>query len=443
MYKNIQIVFFLVSLSISIHFTSCSSEEDFILTFRPSSSADTIKYSAYNDSLGRINAVKKARQLTDIEFTPISELKGLGKTYHPNKTYNGIMYSMVSEMSNYVGSNVSFHTFMTAVHNPKSKLYTENVSQPPYHGRNCNSYYGSVCSQLVSYALGISPGFSSRDFNDSDLMLSVNLKSIDSIKVADVLWKSGHVALISDIERNEHDIVTKVEICESVPSGCRRYSKSRDEFEEMLGSSFKKILRYSELYKNLNYTPVPEFVAVLDETPISYHYNDDLCVDKGDKSCYLESDSVVINTMHEYDYIELYKGEELYRLIDDVHGDVSLTDLPYGDYKARAFYNGKYSDYTYWKVVNVQVYPDNLHKKLYFHSENAKPRFVSCRDIAGLMETMPPTKSVGIYIFEEEDIQNGYIDIEKVKIRRDNPYVRVQFSTEYGTIINKPFNWFE
>ena len=422
---------------------NCSSEEEFILSYRSISSDDTIKYSAYNDSVGRVNAVKKARQLTDIEFTPLSELKGLDKIYHPGKTYHGIMYSMVSEMGNYVGTNVSFHTFMTAVHNPKSKLYTEDVSQLPYHGRNCNSYYGSVCSQLVSYALGISPGYSSKDFNESELMVTVTPKVIDSIKVADVLWKPGHVTIITDIERNEQGLVSKVEICESVSTGCRRYSKSRDEFEKLLESSFKKILRYTELYKNLSYTPIPEFVAVVDETPNPYQYNDDLCVDKGDKSCYLECDSVVINIMHAYDQVEIFKGDELYKTIEGTNEDVTLYNLSYGDYKARLFYSGQYSDFTFWKVVNTNVTADRKNGVLYFHSENAKPVHVTCRDIAGLTEPLPTSRGFCFYKFEEEDIQKGYIDIDKVKIRQDNPYVRVLFSTEYGTIINKPINWFE
>ena len=44
---------------------------------------------------------------------------------------------------------------MTAIHNPRSKIYTEKLDQSPYHGYNCKAYYGTVCSGLVSYALGI------------------------------------------------------------------------------------------------------------------------------------------------------------------------------------------------------------------------------------------------------------------------------------------------
>ena len=434
--------FMLISFVISLICSSCASAEELNYLSQPTLSDSTIVFSHYNDSLGRINAVKKARQLTDIEFTPIRVLKGLGKTYYPDKTYNGVMYSMVSEMGNYVGTNVSFHTFMTAVHNPKSKLYTEDVSQPPYHGRNCNSYYGSVCSQLVSYALGIFPGFSSRDFYESELMNPVDASEIDYIKIADVLWKNGHVALITDVVRDEDGKVTQIEISESVSTGCRRYTKNREEFKELVDSSFKKILRYTELYKNLNYTPIPEFVAVLDETPLSYQFNEDLCVDKGDKSNYLESDSIVVNIMHPYDYLEIYKGDELWNVVNTNQEDVTLHALPYGDYKARVFFNGRYSDFTYWKVVNVTISADHSTGRLYFHSENAKPLYVTFRDIAGLM-TPIPTNTYGFHIFDDKDKKNGYVDINKLWIRVEYPYIRVYFSTEFGVIINTPLNWFE
>ena len=64
-------------------------------------------------------------------------------------------YSSVKEINTYVGRNVSFYTFMTAVNNPKSKIYTEDLSAPPYHGTHSATYYGITCSQAVNYALGI------------------------------------------------------------------------------------------------------------------------------------------------------------------------------------------------------------------------------------------------------------------------------------------------
>ncbi|MBR6963364.1 MAG: hypothetical protein IKH86_06975 [Prevotella sp.] len=414
----------------------CSSEEYI------SSANHTIKENVYNDSVGRVNAVKKARQMTDIQFTPLLPILGLGKTYAAGKTYRGMVYSMVSELGNYVGNKVSFHTFMTAVHNPRSKIYTENVSLPPYHGRNCKAYYGTVCSSMVSYALGLNPGFSSRDFHESELMMRIPLTQIDNIMIADVLWKSGHVALVTDVVRDEKGNVTQVEISESVSSGCRRYTKSREDFLTMMETSFKEVLRYTRLYENTNYISIPEFAAVLDEEPVSFQYNDDLCVDKGDKSCYLENEEVVVNIMHSYDYLEVYKDNELYETINADSEDVILSKLPYGDYKARLFYNGQYSDYTFWKIVNVEIKADREGGRLYFYSKNATPLYVSSRDIAGLMKSTP-TRKYGFYVFNEEDLNRGYINIQQLNILPEYPYIRVTFSTEYGTIINIPINWNE
>lgn len=439
---RLRISFLLCSLLLWSFFSGCSSEEELIYLMRPVINDSSIEFNAHNDSLGRINAVKKARQLTDIPFMPSATFKGLGKTYSEGSTFQGMVYSMVSETSNYVGDHISFHTFMTALHNPKSRLYTDDVSQPPYHGKNCNAYYGTVCSHLVSYALGIFPGFSSRCFNESDLMTPIDPQEIDSIKVADILWKNGHVALITGVNKDGNQNVTDIEISESVSGGCRRYWKTRAEFEDLMSSSFKKIFRYSELYKNQNYTSIPEFVAVLDEEPQAFQYNEDLCADRGDKSCYLESDTVVVNVMHTYDRMEIFKDGDLYREISQSGEDVRLFGLPYGDYKARLLCDGQYSDYTYWKVVNVNVRPDKANGKLYFHSENARPMYVTFRDIAGLMQPIP-TNRYCFYIFDDKDIQNGFVDVDKINIRPEYPYVRIHFKTEYGSIINHPIDWNE
>ncbi len=380
--------------------------------------------------------------MTDLQFSPLQPLQGLGRTYTPGSTYHGMIYSMVSEMSNYVGENVSFHTFMTALRNPRSKLYTENVSMPPYHGRNCKAFYGTVCSGLVSYALGIYPVASTRDIHESELMTRIPSNDIDSIKVADVLWKSGHVALITDVSKDDEGHVSQLEISESVTTGCRRYVKTRNEFQQLMTSSFREIYRYDWLYKNVEYTPIPEYVAVMGEEPVTVHYNDDLCVDKGDKSCYLESEDVVVNVMHPYDYMEIYRNDELFTTLSAKTEDVSLSNLPYGDFKARIYFDGQYSDFTYWKTVHVNVQFDRERGRLYFSSSNATPQYAKSRDEAGLMQSTP-TNRYCFYLFEEEDIERGYIDVKRMNIRPEYPYVRVCFSTEYGTIINTPINLYE
>lgn len=136
--------------------------------------------------------------MTDITFTPRNPIDYNSGTYQPGTTYKGLIYSSVKETETYVGENVSFHTFITAVKNPQSKLYTERVDQYPYHGVNCKAYYGTVCSGLVSYALGLVPRYATFDFPESDLMDIVDYSLPENLQIADVLWRDGHVALITE-----------------------------------------------------------------------------------------------------------------------------------------------------------------------------------------------------------------------------------------------------
>lgn len=390
---------------------------------------------------GRLNAVKKAYQLTDLKFTPLNIIGQRGGYFEAGKTYKGVMYSSVKELGTYVGSNVSIHTLMTAINNPRSKIYTEDISQPPYHGTNCRSYYGTVCSGLVSYALGINYG--SYDFPVSELMKTV-ASCPDSIQVADVLWKSGHVALITDIVKDENDQVSKLEISECIGVGCKRYYQTRQQFIQLMSTNFKKVFRYTEIYKNTNYTPCPEFVAVMDETPMPFVYNEYLCADKGDKACYLENEDVTINIFHDYEYLEVYKDGDLYTTINNIgEQDIVLSGLPYGDYQAAVCYDSNHnkSDFTRWKVVNIELTPDRANGRLYFKSVNAVPYRISFTTISGSRKNAPAQLYNHEITDEERDC--GYLVISQDSTSSKFPYIHFSVSTEYGRIKHQPLNWFE
>lgn len=439
MYRFILLLLITISLG-------CTHHEDFLpeqidVPEEEPSKEKQPQQSVSQIDIGSLNAIKKAYQMTDILFTPLLPIEANTRTYDKGKEYKGMIYSSVKELGTSVGSNVSFHTFMTAIHNPRSKIYTEKIDAAPYHGTNCKSYYGTVCSGLVSYALGLNYG--SYDFPVSKLMVEISSNCIDSIHIADVLWKSGHVALITNVVKDEGGHVTEVEICEAVQSGCRRYTVKSEKYPSLMTSSFNKIYRYKELYKNVNYTPVPEFVPVLDEYPVSFVYNDDLCVDKGDKSCYLEDEDVTVNIMHDYESLEIYKDNELFMTVNATSDkDVVLKNLKYGDYKARICHGDmhKMSDFTYWKVVNIELTPDRPNGRLYFKSANAKAFKLSFTNINGSRK-YPHTELYSHNLTEDELIR-GFLEIPKEMTKKDYPYIHFSFSTEYGRIINRPINWF-
>lgn len=144
---------------------------------------------------GQLNLIKRCRQMTDIKWTPAIDLPrlnlvttsagyGTGKFYVDNIykagiEYMGIPYSRSNVTPNYygrpkgsVGVYVDFEQFVTSVCNKKSRLcedaarYFTNPDTGASETRIVNIQdqseghspliYGAVCSDFVSYALGLS-----------------------------------------------------------------------------------------------------------------------------------------------------------------------------------------------------------------------------------------------------------------------------------------------
>ena len=399
--------------------------------------------------IGAMNAVKKAHQMTDLPIVPVGKLyANKKKTYQVGKKYKGMIYSSAKELNAFVGEDVSIYTFMTALHNPRSVLYTERIDQPPYHGSNCIAYYGTVCSGLITYALGFKITQRSADFLVSDDFKLINNQSARGIKLADLVCRDGHPAMVTGIEKDNKGTITRIEMCSARESGCRRYYiDGEDAFNKRLKQEKLQIYRYKHLWKNTSYIPANEFVAVDGETLKPFHYNDYICANKGDKSCYVTGDDVILNVFKGGDKVEIYKNSILFKVISIHQNDknVMLKNYPYGDYQACVVSGGNRSDYTRWKIIDVNVKIDRNNNRIYFESANAKPVYYEFCRISGSR----PTNKNRVYAaeFTEADIKNGYVSVvapkQPTKKDRGYPYVKVHFACDYGMVINKLINWFE
>ena len=400
-----------------------------------------------NDSLrfmGALNAVKKAYQMTDIRFVPKADIAANSMIYHQDHTYKGMIYSSTKEINTYIGEDVSFHTFMTAMNNSRSKLYTDKINHAPYHGSNCCAYYGTVCSGLVCYALGLKENYRSYDFVVSDKMYEIPNPCSDSIQVADVIWQPGHVVLVTDVKKQDDGSVVEVEIAESASGGTSRYVRGA----EIVNSYFdkgKKLLRYIELEKNVDYVPWNQFVAVGDEVLEPFTYNVFICPDKGDKSCYRTDEDVILNLSQNGGVLEVFRDDVLIETISFVNDlDICLKGLEIGDYKARVYYGGSASDFVFWKVLDTRVSIDYNSNRIYFDSVNAKPVYFEFCNIAGFR----PEDYGGVYThsFTEDDLRRGYVNVTPPsssadKKKRTYEYVKIHFECEYGRIVNAPIKW--
>lgn len=388
--------------------------------------------------MGAINAVKKAYQLTDISFTPLHPIAFNTGVYQENETYKGMIYSSVKEIGTYVGSRVSFHTFMTAIQNPRSKIYTDRIDESPYNGTNCRAYYGTVCSGLVSYALDVSYG--SYDFVVSGDMEELDYSDFDGFHIADVLWRSDHVALITDVIRNQDDSVVSIEISEAVQSGCERYTVSRASFLNSYFRKFKKVFRYKYLERNTNYTSFPEFVPVFDEEGVPFKYNDDICADKGDRSCYFVGEDVILNLLSAGDVVEIYKDgvyHSTIRITDNE--DLLLKDLDYGLYQARLLQGERCSDFTSWIMVDYAIEPSKEEMIIHFSSLNSEPVSISFCNKSGSRKY--PITEILSRRFSDEEISQGFLIVPQDKIKSDRPYLKITFETDFGRISTRPIKW--
>jgi hypothetical protein len=190
--------------------------------------------------VGRMNVVKKCYQMTEFLFTPKNVIEYNIGSYYPDHEYQGMIYSSVTETGTFAGLNVSLYTIKSAINNPRSVIYTENIGQPPYHGTNCTSYYGIACSTLLSYAFDFHPSIGVIDIPFMDSMTEITDIPTDSLKIADLLWNENHVMVITDVYWDKNRHVTFVEISEAAQEGCAKSILPATLFRARRGMSYER-----------------------------------------------------------------------------------------------------------------------------------------------------------------------------------------------------------
>ena len=150
---------------------------------------------ALPESQGVQNAIDRAYSLTDVEWTPLEDVPGVKKIdgeftviyFKAGVTYKGIPYSGVTANDCYVGLNVSLESFLSALENTNSVLYTENL-----HSTNSKAatYFGTVCSKFAQYALDVPGSYNTNNVANIPGMDTVALPgkyTVDQIKLGDVI----------------------------------------------------------------------------------------------------------------------------------------------------------------------------------------------------------------------------------------------------------------
>jgi len=217
-------------------------------------------------SKGVENALKRARQMVELSWTPVancpigrSVITAEGKKYidcYMNAwlPQTGAIYSSVRQFEKFIGFNVSHETFMTAASDPRSVVYTK-----PQHGQGLRmfGYYGIVCSAFVSYVCDLPmrvPCSHWPYYPQVSLVDSTDLRNLQLCDI--VLDTTKHIAIITGLERDVEGNVHYITVSESTLPMCRATRFSVEEFRGYWLNDGYKIYRYAGL-DGVTYTPSP------------------------------------------------------------------------------------------------------------------------------------------------------------------------------------------
>ena len=192
------------------------------------------------NSKGKEAILYRSRQLTEFEWTPVRDIpvytKATGKTkLAAGEKKKGMIYSSTEPTDKFVTENISFETFLNIVANPDSAIYNKDLD-----GHNNSwAYFGLVCNGLVRYALNIRRRFSTKRWATVPGMRKVaddGDYKVEQIELCDVLYAYGkgrnHVALITDILRDESGKICEIEVSEAIRPTCVRVSYEVEKFYE-------------------------------------------------------------------------------------------------------------------------------------------------------------------------------------------------------------------
>lgn len=280
-------------------------------------------------SWGKSNMLANASQMLNIAYTPIRRMPTqVDDGYFPaNVEIKGLPYSSARAYNKMVGIDVSFHTFMSAISNPRSVLYTRRLRT-----RNAGTYYGVVCSVLDDYAMGLPFNVTTAFFRKWNIL---EKHPYTAIEIGDFLVNSKHTILITDCIRDKWGRIQSISYMEAITPIVRTvkdqawdtFRATREDNEDPYG-----VYRYPK-QDDVQYTPSP-FVQCFDEDesedPVVFP---DIMSEYGDHAVMLEGESTVINVLSTEGYTNIIVKNGGTSVFETTTlADFSLNDLTSGNY---------------------------------------------------------------------------------------------------------------
>lgn len=405
------------------------------------------------ETQGVINVVKRARQLTDIVYNPVADLPAQEDKYQSDN-YKilagteciGMKYSSVRIEQLYVPQAVSFETFMTAIANPNSYLYTKQSTVP-----NSKTYYGAVCSTFVAYCYGIDdvipttisfsryPGFTE---------LPEYMQNAGSMKIGHMLNNAGsHIAIVTDIIRDFNGRIQLVEMSDAWHPFMRRRMLTPAQIQTGYFDIGFKLYRYDYI-DAVPYIATP-WVSVDDEPTVTPTVNNYLSPRRGNEANWRSSEAVEIDVLNrgEYThYVLVNRSTSEVVAKERLNGSpIILNNLGVGRYRMHLTDETNDSANVRFNIMDTtetyQTIEDGVIRVSYQTSLGTPSAILFCNNNPSCYDYRAVRY---FYVLTEEQIRDGYAVVNKPPIEdleyQDEEYeapngvweMRVQYKTEYG-----------
>jgi hypothetical protein len=250
-------------------------------------------------------AVEYARIMSRVKWTPVAD--GMpnrsGGYFEKGTEYTGVPYSSVKTVGRCIGFEIYLKTFLAAVENPRSVLYTENLSGKV---SNAAPYYGKVCSTFTSYALQCGLPYRSShhgpEFRGGVVL--VDPQSAQAAEPGDVIYTppatvggGSHVELVTAVERNGENVIA-VRVEDSWPPTTRNLLRKASDFDSHISSRNRRLYRITDFDAWREHNKAESFLFPnYDEDSATPAVNRVLLLDRGDWVPYFRDQPVRFNVM--------------------------------------------------------------------------------------------------------------------------------------------------
>ncbi len=318
-------------------------------------------------SKGVENALKRAKQMAELKWTPVArfpsgiiirdkdkqrvDIDMFTEKYCPQK---GVVYSSVRCHEKFVGDNVLFETYLSAIANPHSVVYTRSQHGK---GRAMFNFYGTVCSSFAAYVLHLPVRFPCSRWTTIPGVTAVDTTELENLQLCDVLLSSYHIAVITGIERDVDGIVRRITVSEGTTPVCKVTEFTPEEFRGYWLDTDYAAYRYAGVH-DVPYTPDPFSPVEGDPVMEPPVINRTIQPDYGNKANYMLGDTVELQVLEgEWESVRITGPEAVTLPIDEDCKAVFAPTAP-GYYTACCFSGDRQSEAVEFRVTDMEISGD-------------------------------------------------------------------------------------